>query len=166
MIPVPLVSAIGNVAFPRLAARRKVSADGSRMQLAAVAASAGVAAAILLPIALSAYWVIPAVFGPAYRSAVPLLWILTPGGIFLACGQVVGDLLRGLNRPGLVAIAQGFAAIGTVIMLVALLPGTGVAAAAIASTVAYGTSLAVMIRWLWRPPPASRARHRVTRGKR
>lgn len=160
MIPVPLVSAIGNVAFPRLAARQVVTADGSRMQLAAAAASAGIAAAILLPIALSAYWVIPAVFGPAYRSAVPLLWILTPGGIFLATGQVVGDLLRGLNRPGLVATAQGLAAIGTVILLLALLPSTGVAAAAIASTVAYGTALAVMVRGLRRPPPAHRPRHR------
>jgi O-antigen/teichoic acid export membrane protein len=163
MIPVPLVSAIGNVAFPRLAARRAVTADGSRMQLAAAAASAGMAAAILLPIALSAYWVIPAVFGPAYSGAVPLLWILTPGGIFLATGQVVGDLLRGVNRPGLVAAAQGLAAVGTVILLLALLPSTGVAAAAIASTVAYGTSLAVMIRWLRRPPPAGRARHRRAR---
>jgi O-antigen/teichoic acid export membrane protein len=164
MVPVPLVSAIGNVAFPRLAARRAV-ASGSRLQLAAAGASAGLAAAILLPIAASAYWLIPAVFGQAYRSAVPLIWILTPGGIFLACGQVVGDLLRGLNRPGLVAAAQGLAAVGTVVLLVALLPSTGVAAAAIASTVAYGTALAVMIRWLWRPPPlreprARRARHR------
>jgi O-antigen/teichoic acid export membrane protein len=131
------------------------------MQLTAAAVSAGVAAAILLPIAASAYWLIPAVFGPAYRGAVPLLWILTPGGIFLACGQVVGDLLRGLSRPGLVATAQGLAAICTVILLVALLPLAGVAAAAIASTVAYGTALAVMIRWLRRPPPhAGLARHR------
>jgi O-antigen/teichoic acid export membrane protein len=164
MIPVPLVSAIGNVAFPRLAARRTAAADGGRMPLAAAAASAGLAAAILAPIALSAYWVIPAVFGPAYRGAVPLLWILTPGGIFLATGQVVGDLLRGLNRPGVVATAQGFAAVGTVILLLALLPSTGVAAAAIASTVAYGIALAVMIRWLRRPPPpAGRARHRRAR---
>lgn len=164
LIPVPLVSAIGNVAFPRLAARRTAAADGRRMQLAAAAASAGLAAAILAPIALSAYWVIPAVFGPAYRGAVPLLWILTPGGIFLATGQVVGDLLRGLNRPGLVATAQGIAAVGTVILLLALLPSTGVAAAAIASTVAYGTALAVMIRGLRRPPPpAGRARHRRVR---
>jgi O-antigen/teichoic acid export membrane protein len=163
LIPVPLVSAIGNVAFPRLAARRTVTAEGTRMQLAAAAVSAGVAAGILLPIAAGAYWVIPAFFGPAYRGAVPLLWILTPGGIFLATGQVVGDLLRGLNRPGLVATAQGLAAIGTVVLLLALLPSTGVAAAAIASTVAYGTALAVMIRGLRRSPSAGRARHRRPR---
>ena len=153
MVPVPLVSAIGNVAFPRLAARRAAVGDERRMALAA-AASAGMAAAILVPIAGSAYWLIPAVFGSGYRGSVPLVWILTPGGIFLACGQVTGDLLRGLNRPGLVAAAQGLAAIGTVTLLIVLLPSTGVAAAAIASTVAYGTALAVMIHWLRHPPRA------------
>jgi O-antigen/teichoic acid export membrane protein len=111
----------------------------------------------LLPIAASSYWLIPAVFGPAYRAAVPLVLILTPGGIFLACSQVTGDLLRGLGRPGLVAVAQGFAAVFTVVLLIALLPSAGVAGAAIASTVAYGIALAVMLRCLWRMPlPADR----------
>ena len=159
LVPVPLVSAIGNVAFPRLAARRTISAEGRGLQLTAVVVSAVTASAILLPIAAIAYWLIPEVFGPAYRGAVPLLWILTPGGIFLACGQVVGDLLRGLGQPRLVAAAQGLAAVFTVILLVALLPSTGVAAAAIASTVAYGVALAAMIRWLWRPPAHAKARH-------
>jgi O-antigen/teichoic acid export membrane protein len=158
LVPVPLVSAIGNVAFPRLAAQRSVTPDGRGLPLTAAAVGAAVAAAVSLPIAASAYWLVPAVFGPAYRSAVPLLWILTPGGIFLACGQVVGDLLRGLGRPGLVAAAQGVAAVCTVILLVALLPSIGVAAAAIASTAAYGTALALMIRWLWRPPRARQPR--------
>jgi O-antigen/teichoic acid export membrane protein len=161
LMPVPLVSAIGNVAFPQLAARRNATASGNRLQLTAVAVSAGLASAVLLPIAASAYWLIPAVFGPAYRGAVPLLWLLTPGGIFLACGQVAGDLLRGVNKPGVVAAAQGLAAVFTVILLVSLLPCMGVAAAAIASTVSYGIALAAMIRWLRRPPRARSARHRA-----
>jgi O-antigen/teichoic acid export membrane protein len=152
MIPVPLVSAIGNVAFPRLAAQRTTTAHSQRMQRAAVVTSALVASAIMLPIAVSSYWVIPLVFGPAYRGAVPLLWLLTPGAVFLACGQVVGDLLRGRNRPGLVAAAQGLAAVFTVILLIALLPVVGVAAAAIATSVAYGVALAVLISYLWRLP--------------
>jgi len=163
MVPVPLVSAIGNVAFPRLAARRATLKEGRRLQLTAVLVSALTASAILLPIAAIAFWLIPGVFGPAYRGAVPLVWILTPGGIFLACSGVVGDLLRGLGQPGRVAAAQGLAAVFTVILLVALLPSTGVAAAAIASTVAYGVALAAMIRWLWRPPRAGRARHKRSR---
>ena len=151
LLPVPAVSAIGNVAFPRLAAQRTVSADSHRLQRAAMLTSAGAASAILLPVAAIAHWLVPFVFGPGYQGAVPLLWILTPGGVFLACGQVAGDLLRGLGRPGLVAAAQGLAAIFTVILLIALLPVAGVAGAAIASTVAYGVALAVMIRSLWRP---------------
>lgn len=156
LVPVPLVSAIGNVAFPRLAARRANAVTSRRMPLMAVGVSAAVAAGILLPIAAVAYWLIPAVFGPGYRSAVPLLWILTPGGIFLACGQVTGDLLRGLNRPGLVAAAQGVAAIGTLTLLIVLLPSMGVVAAAVASTVSYGIALAAMIRWLLHPPRTRR----------
>jgi O-antigen/teichoic acid export membrane protein len=157
--PVPLVSAIGNVAFPRLAARRG-SPDAGQVPLAAVVVGAGIASAVLLPLAASACWLIPEVFGPAYRGAVPLLWILTPGGVFLASGQVVGDLLRGLSRPGVVAGVQGATAVGAVILLVALLPVAGIAAAAIASTIGYGTALALMIRWL-RRPRRRQARHRL-----
>jgi O-antigen/teichoic acid export membrane protein len=154
MIPVPVVSAIGNVAFPRLAAQRTVTAHSHRLQRAAVLTSALVASAIMLPLAVSGYWVIPLVFGPAYRGAVPLLWLLTPGAVFLACGQVVGDLLRGRNRPGFVATAQGLAAVFTVILLIVLLPSVGVAAAAIATSVAYGVALALMVSYLWRLPHA------------
>jgi O-antigen/teichoic acid export membrane protein len=150
LVPVPLVSAIGNVAFPRLAAQRTMSAQGQWLQRAAVLSSAGLAAVILAPVVVSAYWVIPLVFGPAYQGAVPLLWILAPGGVFIASSQVVGDLLRGRGRLRLVAVAQGLAAVFTVVLLIVLLPSMGVAAAAIASTVAYGVALAVMIRCLWR----------------
>ena len=153
LLPVPLVSAIGNVAFPRLAAQRVVSARSHRMQRAAILAGAGMASAILLPFAAIAPWLVPLVFGPGYGAVVPLLWLLTPGGVFLACGQVAGDLLRGLGRPGLVAAAQGLAVVFTVILLIALLPVAGVAAAAIASTVAYGVALAAMTRVLWLPQP-------------
>ncbi len=160
LVPVPLVAAIGNVAFPRLASQGRGTEYSRRLRLTAVLASALVASVIMLAVAVSGYWLIPLVFGPGYRGAAPLLWLLAPGGVFLACGQVAGDLLRGLNRPGLVATAQGVAAVFTVILLIVLLPSMGVAAAAIATSVAYGVALIVMLRCLWRPlrvdQPASR----------
>jgi O-antigen/teichoic acid export membrane protein len=85
-----------------------------------------------------------------------LLWILTPGAVFLACGQVVGDLLRGRNHPTVVAWAQGLAAIFTVVLLIALLPIVGVYGAAIASTAAYGAALAVMLHSLRHLPRHAR----------
>jgi O-antigen/teichoic acid export membrane protein len=161
LLPVPLVAAIGNVAFPRLAAQRGVTAATRRIQRTAVLASAGVTAALLLPLAAGAYWLVPVIFGPAYRGAVPLLWILTPGTVFLACSQVVGDLLRGRNHPMVVAWAQGLAAVFTVVLLIALLPVVGVAGAAIASTVAYGVALAAMLRSLRRLPRHARGSGRL-----
>jgi O-antigen/teichoic acid export membrane protein len=151
-LPLPLVAAVGNVAFPRLAAQRVATDATQRMQRHAIFASAAIAIAMLVPLALVAYWLIPFLFGVGYRGAVPMLWILTPGAVFLACGQVAGDLLRGRNHPAIVAWAQGLAAIFTVVLLIALLPIVGVYGAAIASTVAYGIALAAMLRSLWHLP--------------
>jgi O-antigen/teichoic acid export membrane protein len=150
LIPMPIVSAIGSVALPRLAGQREVTGATHRLQRLSVLASAGLAVAILAPLAAASYWMVPLVFGAAYRGAVPLLWVLTPGSVFLACGQVTGDLLRGRREPAVVAWAEGIAAIFTVALLFALLPLVGVYGAAIASTVSYGVALAVMLRRLSR----------------
>jgi O-antigen/teichoic acid export membrane protein len=152
LLPTPLVSAIGYVLFPALAAQDVFTARAHRLQRKAVLVSLGLSAVILLPLAAVAPWLVPLVFGPAYRDAVPLLWILTPGGIFLCCGQVVANLLRGRKRQLVVARAEGVAVIFTLALLGALLPVIGVTGAAIASTVPYGVSLAVMLRCLWRLP--------------
>lgn len=150
LIPMPLVAAIGNVAFPRLAAQREATGATGKLQRLSVLAAAGLAVAILMPLAALSYWLVPLVFGVAYRGAVPLLWVLTPGAVFMACGQVTGDLLRGRRQVAVVAWAQGIAAIFTVALLFALLPLVGVYGAAIASTVSYGVALAVMLRRLFR----------------
>jgi O-antigen/teichoic acid export membrane protein len=145
LIPIPMVSAIGNVAFPRLAARQHMDLMANRMQWLGILGSAGAAAGMLLPLDVAAPWLIPHVFGPGYAGVVPLLWILTPAGVFLACNQVTGDVLRGRKYPLIVARAQGLAAVFTVILLVILLPVAGVYGAAIASAVAYGVALVMML---------------------
>ena len=150
LLPMPLVAAIGNVAFPRLASQHEVTSATRQLQRLSVLASAGLAAAMLVLLAAVSYWLVPLVFGAAYRGAVPLLWILTPGTVFLACGQVTGDLLRGRRQPAIVAWAEGIAAIFTLALLFALVPLVGVYGAAIASTVSYGIALAVMLRRLSR----------------
>jgi O-antigen/teichoic acid export membrane protein len=157
-LPLPVVAAIGNVAFPRLATERSVTAATHRLQRRAVLGSAGIAVGLLVPLSVVAYWLVPLVFGANYRGAVPLLWILTPGAVFLACGQVVGDLLRGRNFPIVVAWAQGLAAVFTVVLLLVLLPIIGVYGAAVASTTAYGIALAAMLRSLWRLPRHAQGR--------
>lgn len=151
-LPLPVVSAIGFIAFPRLASRRELTGSGQRLLKMAVLVSLAVATAVLVPVCLVATWAVPVVFGASYRGAVGLVWILMPGGIFIACGQVTGDLLRGRRHLSAVAWSQWIAAAATVALLVALLPLAGVAGAAIASSVAYGIALAAMIRALWKAP--------------
>ena len=99
LLPIPLVSAIGNVAFPRLASRHRVDGLAGRMQWLGILGSACAAAGALVPLDLVAPWLIPRVFGSGYAGVVPLLWILTPAGVFLACNQVTGDVLRGQETP-------------------------------------------------------------------
>ena len=161
LLPMPLVGAIGYVALPRLAAQREITGTTRRFQRLSVLVGAGLAVATLVPMAAVSSWLVPLVFGPAYHGVAPLLWILTPGSVFLACGQVTGDLLRGRGEPKVVAVAQGIAAIFTVVLLFALLPLVGVYGAAIASTIAYGVALVAMLRSLSRQPPAP-GRHRRT----
>ena len=161
LLPIPLVSAIGSVAFPRLASRQRVDGVAGRMQWLGILGSACAAAVALVPLDLVAPWLIPRLFGAGYAGVVPLLWALTPAGVFLACNQVTAYVLRGRKRPTVVARAEGLAAVFTVILLVALLPVAGVYGAAIASTVAYGVALVVMLLCLRRlPSDSSGPRHR------
>jgi O-antigen/teichoic acid export membrane protein len=156
LLPISAVSAIGYVAFPKLASERSVTAATRRLQRLAILGSVGLTVAMLVPLALGAPWLVPLVFGPAYRGAVPLIWILTPGAAFLSCGQVTGNLLRGRSHPSVVAWCQGLAALFTIAILAALLPFLGVYAAAIASTVAYGVTTAVMLHRLLHLPSHAR----------
>ena len=148
LLPGPLVSAIGYVLLPTLAAGKTDAVRVREIQRKAVLVSLVLASAILIPLALAAPRLVPLVFGPAYRAAVPLVWILAPGGVFLSCGQMVANLLRGLNRQAVVARAEGIAVVFTLVLLAALLPVLGVTGAAIASTVPYGISLLLMLRQL------------------
>jgi O-antigen/teichoic acid export membrane protein len=156
LLPLSAVSAIGYVAFPRLASERTVTARTRLLQRSAILGSAGLATAILVPLAVVAPWLVPLVFGAAYMGAVPLIWILTPGSVFLTSAQVIGSLLQGRGHPTVVAWAQSLAALFTIVLLFTLLPFLGVYAAAIASTVSYGVMTAIMLRRLLHLPSHAR----------
>ena len=146
LLPLPFVSAIGYVLLPFIAAGKADPARTPELHRRALLLSLGLSSAILLPLALGAPWLIPRFFGPAYRGSVPLVWILTPGGIFLACSQTVANILRGLNRQMVTARAEGIALVFTAVLLACLLPVMGVTGAAVASTIPYGISLGLMLR--------------------
>jgi O-antigen/teichoic acid export membrane protein len=162
MLPLSAVSAIGYVALPRLAAKRHMTAADRRLQRIAILGSIGLSIALLVPLVVVAPWLVPLVFGSAYRGSVPLIWVLTPGSVFWSSGQVVGDLLQGRGHPAVGARAQCLAMPFTIGLMFALLPSLGVYAAAIASTVSYGVALVVMLHRLLHLPSHARGNGSMT----
>ncbi|EHR51806.1 membrane protein involved in the export of O-antigen and teichoic acid [Saccharomonospora marina XMU15] len=154
VLAAPLVAAIGHVAFPRIASRSNPDSS-ARLRRDALLASTTIGAVAMILITSTASWVVPTVFGPQFSEAVPLVWLMAPGGVFLGCGRVSADLLRGHGKPGSVACAQGIAAVATVSTLVALLPIIGIAGAAVAWSTGTGIAFVLMLFALRR---VSRAR--------
>lgn len=152
-LALPVVSAIGSVLFPRIASGGSVSTRA--LERTALRASLTIAGVIVAVLAVLSHWLLPVLFGHPYSAAVPLVWTLAAGGVFLASSQVAGDLLRGRGQPLMVALSQGVGAVVTVGLLLALLPVLGLQGAAIASSVAYFVTFAVLVLALRRRPRAA-----------
>ncbi|MFD2766139.1 lipopolysaccharide biosynthesis protein [Micromonospora eburnea] len=144
----PVATALGAVVFPLLASRALSTHLATRLHRRTIAAGLVAAALLLIPLAVGAPWIIPAVFGDAYRPAVPLVALLVPAGLCLAGTAVCGDVLRGYGRPMAVARAQLAAAALNVALLAALVPVFGVAGAAGAASGAAALGLGLMLRQL------------------
>lgn len=165
-LALPVVSAVGNVSFPRIASRTLTRSSLERLHRWAVLTSAAVGVVLLLPLVVTAPWLVPLVFGAGFGGAVPLVLLLAPGGVLLACGRVCADLLKGHGRPYAVAGAQSVAAVATVAMLAALVPLFGVTGAAATSTLSAAVALLLMLQALRRLPDSPRRTgHRVEVGR-
>lgn len=86
-------------------------------------------------------WLIRFAFGLSFVPAVTACRILLPGSIALGLSQVLFSGARALNHPILPSYAEGVAVIVTGLFLFLLLPRYGFVGAAIASTLAYVSSL-------------------------
>ncbi|MDW5330627.1 oligosaccharide flippase family protein [Plantactinospora sp. KLBMP9567] len=149
-LAVPVAAGLGYVAFPLIAAQRGPRSATTRLQWRAVAVSAAIAVALMLPLAALAPWLVPMVFGPGFDNAVVLVVLLTPGGVFMACQQVCADLLRGHGRPLAAGWAQAVAAGVMVVLLGTLMPVLGPPGAALASSISTGVAFLLLLRALSR----------------
>jgi len=141
MLAAPLVMAFGNVAFPSLARGERV-ADTIRV---ATRGSALVSILSVVMILVAGPFMVPRLFGAGYGHVTALLLVLAPGAAVVVVNQVLGDVLRGLGRPGVVALYEWIGVISTVGGLALLVPRFDVMGAAITSTVTY-TIVFVLLR--------------------
>lgn len=140
----PVSTAFGTMAFPRIAATSSRS-EARGLQRTAVLGCLLTACAVIVPLAILAPWVVEKLFGPGYSGAVAPLRLLSLGAVAFAANQVMSDILRGLGRPLVVAVAEGIAAVVTIGLLAVLIPRYGISGAALASTVAYVITSIVLV---------------------
>jgi O-antigen/teichoic acid export membrane protein len=84
-------------------------------------------------------------FGSKFAGSVLACRILLPGTAFLGLRQVLYEGARALGKPAFPSYAEGFGTLVTIAALYLLLPRYGFVGAAIASTLAYGTSFVFIL---------------------
>ncbi|MEA2557584.1 MAG: hypothetical protein QOG88_1122 [Actinomycetota bacterium] len=101
--------------------------------------------AMVVPLALAAHWLLPALYGAEFSAAVRPAWVLLIGLAGSGVWGIVSAFLYGVGRPGSNSIALGSGLVMTVLLDVTLIPVFGVMGAAAASTAAYLTTTAVLV---------------------
>lgn len=102
--------------------------------------------AAAVPLGVAASFVIPLLYGEAFRDAVVPTYILIAGLCGSGISGVITAFLYGAGRPGLNSLAFGAGLFVTVVLDLLLIPAFGVIGAAVASSVAYLTTTGVLIR--------------------
>ena len=97
-------------------------------------------------VAGSAIYILPLLFGPAFRAAVPLLVFLAPATVLLGMNQILSTAFRGIDQPEVGSAAEILGLVVTALSLAALLPRYGMYGAAVASLLAYGASHLYLLR--------------------
>lgn len=145
----PLLSALGAVLFPRIAAqmdterRAQMFTQGSRVAVLATAI-------ITIVVLLCTPWAIMLLFGEQFAAAIPAAIISVVAAAIAGMNQVLEDGLRGFGQPQAVLFAEGGGLLVSVVALLLLLPALGIVGAALASVCGYSTVTLLLIMQMQR----------------
>jgi O-antigen/teichoic acid export membrane protein len=107
-------------------------------------------AGAVVPLWLTAGFVIPAFYGSDFEPAVLPARIILLGLVLEGVGGVITGFLYGVGRPGLNSWAMAVGLVGTVILDLLLIPPFEEVGAATASAVAYLGSALALVWFFWR----------------
>jgi len=147
--------AMNYVLYPAYAAQERFVAWAATR--AALRRMGWAPAAMAVPMAAAAPLVIPGVFGPEFRSAVVPSCVLLVGLDTGGLTGIVSAYLYAIGRPGVVSAAQGLGVVLTVTLDLTLIPRYQITGAAVASTIAY-LATAAMLLVVFRPLRTPRER--------
>ncbi|MFL5779680.1 MAG: lipopolysaccharide biosynthesis protein [Thermoleophilaceae bacterium] len=130
--------ATGNVVLAHASAGR---IEGRRTVTRAAAE-----AAVLAALAVPAYVLFVKTALPRYEDSLPLFLVLLPGAAALATGRVLAAYVAGRGRVWATSRVALITAAATLALDLALIPSVGVVGAAVASSLAYALSAALLLR--------------------
>lgn len=133
----PLFTALAVVVMHRVGGSVPEEAGRQVLEYLQLAFLLGVPLCLIL--AAAAPWLVPAVFGAAYRLAVLPAAVLLVASLFQGANAVLGNGLRAIGLPGRPALAEAAGFVLTLGLLAILLPRFGAAGAAVSSLVAYAS---------------------------
>nr|WP_269204192.1 polysaccharide biosynthesis C-terminal domain-containing protein [Motilibacter rhizosphaerae] len=145
-----LVGVLGQVVFP--AAARRGGAEGMRLVVRAGRITVGTAGAVALVLGVLAPWLLPLVYGDAFRGSAVPLQIMLPGVVLAATSQVLDAGLQATGRPGAASICQLWGLVVTVVGLSVSLEPFGMDGAATVTTLSYLTCFVAALVYLRREP--------------
>jgi O-antigen/teichoic acid export membrane protein len=138
-------SAIRSILTPTVAQGQHSGAEGSTAAIEKrlhrywlVNAASGLALLLVIP------WLLPLIYGDAFRQSVLPAEILVVAAVLLGGKQILTGACYGLGTPFLVSQAEIASLACTVVGLLLLLRPLGIVGAALASLVAYGVSFLLL----------------------
>ncbi len=139
-----LPAAIATGLLPRLAGEPDAATRAHLVRRALIWSTA-LLAGVELVLAASAYWLVPALYGQAYRSAVEPLLILLASGLAIGAAGIVGTALIALDRRREVVGQVVVALVVNVAAAFVLIPALAANGAALATLVTELISLSILV---------------------
>jgi len=138
-----IANAVAVVLLPRLTGAD--ASDAARTTPLVCRSTLFVSALAALALGVASLWLIEALFGDDFESAVePLLWLL-PGTVALAGSKILTSYIFSQGHPLTNSLITVAALAVTLAADFALIPPFGVAGAAVASSLAYGVHFALSL---------------------
>jgi len=141
-------NSVGVVLFPRLSNApteqvHQITAKACRNTLA-------ITGLIVMGMLAVSWFLVPLVYGPAYRATVPPLLILLPGVLFMGLYKVLSRNFTSRNQQQVSILALSVALTLNAVLDLLLIPQWGVVGAAVASTVGYTAAGVVLLAFFLR----------------
>lgn len=148
-LPRLLALSVGAIAYPRVASTQDVT-EARRLAREAVALTVVLCLAVFVPLFAAAPYLLELLVGEEFVGAATPMRILLVGAVLIAVRRIMGDVARGLGKPGAGSLGELASWVAAVPLMALLLPSYGLDGVALALTAAAGFSLVVMLMALRR----------------